>query len=243
MNAPRANLNIACLIAVALLTANPAVSAQTPNSASASQGAAQNTNAKPDAVSLDAVFERGAINGSSYSNPLLGFSFAVPKDWRVLSKAEIVAAKPKAAELSAQQHPERSEQIREQAQFTALLFMAAQKIAGPDKRSFSVMAVPIDESDAGISGDEMLRRLAAKGRRENRPDRYVSEPEAKTYGGRKLWRADLQRAPSGPNALVRELIFVERGLCVVVMGGASNHADLDQLESVFESLRFFQPTN
>jgi hypothetical protein len=36
---------------------------------------------------------------------------------------------------------------------------------------------------------------------------------------------------------------VEKSLCVVVMGGASNHADLDQLESTFESLRFFPPAN
>jgi len=193
-----------------------------------------------DDVSLEVAFESGAYKDHTYSNEPLGFSLHVPKNWKVISKSEIKRVSPQAAELNAQAHPERSEQIRENSRFMAMLFMAAERKPAREQLSLTIMAVPIDKEGRTLSEEALLHQIAEKARLQNRPERHFGEPREKTYGGRKLWQGDLQRSQSGSAAFMREVIFVHKGLLVLVVGGAPDRAALDKLEEIYATLRFIE---
>ncbi len=190
-------------------------------------------------ASLNAAFESGELKGQTYSNARLGFSIRVPNDWRVIPKSEIKRVLPEATERNAQTHQERGEKIRENAKYTAMLFMSAEKKPAREQLSLMIMAVPLDKEDWSLSGDALLHRLAQQARLENRSEHYFDEPKEKTYCGRKLWQSDLQRSQSGSAPFMRELVFMKSGLLLIVMGGAPDRASLDKLEKVYETLRFF----
>lgn len=68
------------------------------------------------------------------------------------------------------------------------------------------MAIPLDEESRDLSGEALLHHIAEKARLQNRAGRYLDAPRAGTYGGRVLWRMDLQRPPSSGPAFMREVV-------------------------------------
>ena len=131
---------------------------------------------------------------------------------------------PQVVEHNAQAHPERSEQVRENSRFMATLFLAAEKKSGRGRLSLMITATPIGEEDRTLTGKALLHQIAEDARQHNSSDRYFDEPREKTYGGRRLWQSDLQRPQSSSIAFMREVVFVHRGLLVVVVGGAPDRA-------------------
>ncbi|HMI50500.1 MAG TPA: hypothetical protein VK525_03245 [Candidatus Saccharimonadales bacterium] len=194
-----------------------------------------------DDVSLEVAFEGGDLKNHTYSNVPLGFSVTVPKDWKAVLKSEIKRVLPEVVERNAQAHPERSEQVRDNFKSMAVLFMAAEKKSARGQLSLTIMAVPISEEDRTLTGETLLHQIAESARQRHRADRYFDEPREKTYGGKRLWQSDLQRPQSSSLAFMREVVFVQRGLLVIAMGGAPDRAALDKLEGIYSTLRFFEP--
>ena len=104
------------------------------------------------------------------------------------------------------------------------------------------MARPAKEM-ASMSGDKIIQVLAAVGKQRNGAMQYITAPESRNYGGRQLWSADLRETSDGKTSYMRQVPVVQEGVLILLMVKAPQRADLEELDKVLQSVRFFQPSN
>lgn len=69
----------------------------------------------------------------------------------------------------------------------------------------------------------------------------MTEPQACEFEGQKLWKADLQTTYPDHVRFSRALLLPDRRSFVAILIAPAKQSDLDEMESVFRSLKFFPP--
>ena len=116
----------AALLLAALLSVTPAGSAQ-------GGRRAQLPPPPPKPLpSADELFERGRVEGSTYTNDFFGLSFSVPAGWTILDRESMKAARERAKALFRNEtDPTVKRQLEESVERTTSLFSASRLPATP----------------------------------------------------------------------------------------------------------------
>jgi len=186
--------------------------------------------------------DAGTLKGNLYSNNFFGFSVELPKGWRILDKDQLRTLQGRVVEKTVEQGGN-----RERAEISAQTQMAGAvddvRESGTERRIVAIFATPVDRR-AGLRppDEEMLRHLASRAKERHSNSQFLTEPQACEFGGQKLWKADLETTYPDHVRFSRELLLPDRRSFVAILLGSSKRSDLDEMESVFRTLRFFPPT-
>ena len=186
--------------------------------------------------------DAGTLKGNLYTNNFFGFSVELPKGWKILDKDQLRTLQGRVVEKTVERGGN-----RERGEISALTQMAGAvddvRKPGTERRIVAIFATPVDPQ-IGLRppDEEMLRHLADRTRERHSNSQFLTEPQACEFGGQKLWKADLQTTYPDHVRFSRELLLPDRRSFVAILLGASNRSELDEMESVFRSLKFFLPT-
>jgi hypothetical protein len=185
--------------------------------------------------------DAGTLKGNLYTNNFFGFSVELPKGWEILDKDQLRTLQGRVAEKTIERRGNRDRaEILVQTQMAGAVDDLGKP--GADRRMVAIFATPV-EPQAGLRppDEETLRHLAVRAKEIHSNSQFLTEPQACQFGGQKLWQADLQTTYPDHVRFSRELLLPDRRSFVAILLAASKRSDLDEMESVFRSLKFFPP--
>lgn len=254
-NAPHSALvTVATLFLLASVGIGPECHAQAPSpqpdakpKAVAPQQQTSPPVAKPLTPEQTAVQpDTSSISGNVYTNPYFGFSIAFPKGWRVVQSSRAQAQlRRNEVRLRKDEPAPRRRAPKPRTTIIPLLTVTANtpERTGLLQERFGILADDLSNQTGQLTAETVVRWMLLTARLANPPIKYLGNPRQVSVGDKKLWKMSWTETANGVVLYAVQYLTVEKKYSVQFNLVGPKQAELDDLEPVMQTLKFFPPTD
>jgi Flp pilus assembly protein TadD len=187
--------------------------------------------------------DHGSVASSVYSNEFFGFTFIIPKGWRVLEAEAARSLLRAAGDYLAQDDPINKDVfLAAERNSLQLLVIVDDSVTnqGSLRKLLQIIANDLHYQPEIRTGEDFLK-VAGQGIRENNlPMEIMGELLPMTIGGRPFWRANVRiQTQTGPH-YGTQIATVERGYALSFVINCDDLVVLDQMSKTTQTLHFFK---